>query len=104
MAQTSISTVVVDGQGIRVGIKKGARPALLVFNGIGANFELLEPFTQALDGVETIVFDVPGVGGSAPPLSPYRLSGLARLFFGSVADEVVRGGEVPVLLQHAAAE
>ena len=79
MTQTSISTVVVDGQGIRVGIKKGARPALLVFNGIGANFELLEPFTQALDGVETIVFDVPGVGGSAPPLSPYRLSGLARL-------------------------
>jgi len=28
--------------------------------------------------------------------------GLARLFLGSVADEVVRGGDVPVLLHHAA--
>jgi nucleotide-binding universal stress UspA family protein len=28
--------------------------------------------------------------------------GLARFFFGSVADEVVRGGEVPVLVHHAA--
>ena len=79
MTHTEISTVDVDGQRIRVGIKHGAGCPLLVFNGIGANLELLEPFTHALDGVETIVFDVPGVGGSGPCLSPYRLRGLARL-------------------------
>ena len=79
MAQTEISNIDVDGQLLRVGIKDGAGPPLLVFNGIGANLELLEPFTHALDGVKTIVFDVPGVGGSGPCLSPYRLRGLARL-------------------------
>ncbi len=79
MTQTEISTIDIDGQLLRVGIKHGAGPPLLVFNGIGANLELLQPFTHALDGVETIVFDVPGVGGSAPCLSPYRLRSLALL-------------------------
>jgi poly(3-hydroxyalkanoate) depolymerase len=77
--RTEISTIDVDGQLLRVGIKRGAGAPLLVFNGIGANLELLEPFTHALEGFETIVFDVPGVGGSAPSASPYRLRGLARL-------------------------
>ena len=79
MTQTKISNIEVDGQLLRVGIKQGEGPPLLVFNGIGANFELLEPFTDALDGFETIVFDVPGIGGSGPCLSPYRLRGLAKL-------------------------
>jgi nucleotide-binding universal stress UspA family protein len=35
-------------------------------------------------------------------IETHNRRGLARLFFGSVADEVVRGGEVPVLLHHAA--
>lgn len=52
---------------------------MLIFNGIGANLELLEPVTRALAGVETIVFDVPGVGGSGRRWAPYRLRGLARL-------------------------
>ena len=35
-------------------------------------------------------------------LATHGRRGLSRLFLGSVADEVVRGGEVPVLLHHAA--
>jgi pimeloyl-ACP methyl ester carboxylesterase len=42
-------------------------PPLLIFNGIGANLELLEPFVEALGDVEVIIFDVPGVGGSPTP-------------------------------------
>ncbi|HML08463.1 MAG TPA: poly(3-hydroxyalkanoate) depolymerase [Xanthobacteraceae bacterium] len=71
----------VDGQALRVGVRRGekARPPLLLFNGIGANIELVEPFLDALDGPEAIVFDVPGVGGSPAPRLPYRPWMLARL-------------------------
>src|SRR5215831_6517163 len=76
-----ISLHQVEGQTLRVGIRRGekARPPLLLFNGIGANIELVEPFLDALDGPEAIVFDVPGVGGSPSPWLPYRPSSLARL-------------------------
>ena len=77
--QTDVRTVDVEGQVLRVGIRPGKGPPLLLFNGLGASFELLEPFTQALGDLETIVFDVPGVGGSPVPRRPYRFSGLARL-------------------------
>jgi poly(3-hydroxyalkanoate) depolymerase len=71
----------VDGQKLRVGIRRGerARPPLLLFNGIGASIELTEPFLDALNGTEAIVFDVPGVGGSPAPRLPYRPWMLARL-------------------------
>jgi poly(3-hydroxyalkanoate) depolymerase len=71
----------VGGQLLRVGVRRGdaARPPLLLFNGIGASIELLEPLLDALDGQRAIVFDVPGVGGSPAPLLPYRPSTLARL-------------------------
>src|SRR5215831_97513 len=71
----------VGGQMLRVGVRRGdkARPPLLLFNGIGANIELVEPFLDALAGPEAIVFDVPGVGGSPSPWLPYRPSTLARL-------------------------
>jgi poly(3-hydroxyalkanoate) depolymerase len=71
----------VEGQVLRVGVRRGdaARPPLLLFNGIGANIELLEPFLDALNGPPAILFDVPGVGGSPPPWLPYRPSTLARL-------------------------
>ena len=71
----------VEGQTLRVGIRRGekVRPPLLLFNGIGANIELVEPFLDALDGPEAIIFDVPGVGGSPAPRLPYRPSMLARL-------------------------
>jgi len=76
-----ISLHQVEGQMLRVGIRRGdkARPPLLLFNGIGANIELVEPLLDALDGPEAIIFDVPGVGGSPAPARPYRPSTLARL-------------------------
>src|SRR5215471_19604172 len=71
----------VGGQILRVGIRRGdkSRPPLLLFNGIGANIELVEPFLETMDGFEAIIFDVPGVGGSPSPWLPYRPSTLARL-------------------------
>jgi len=71
----------VAGQQLRVGIRPGdeARPPLLLFNGIGANIELVEPFLDAFKGPKAIVFDIPGVGGSPAPRLPYRPSTLARL-------------------------
>jgi poly(3-hydroxyalkanoate) depolymerase len=79
--------VEVDGQSLRVGVRRGSAktPPLLICNGVGANLELLEPFTAALSGVETVVFDVPGVGGSPLPKRPYRFRWLARL-----ADRLMR--------------
>src|SRR5882724_10715423 len=58
-----ISLTEVAGQTLRVGIRAGdkARTPLLLFNGIGGNIELVEPFLQRLDGLEAIVFDVLGV-------------------------------------------
>jgi poly(3-hydroxyalkanoate) depolymerase len=71
----------VGGQTLRVGIRRGAeaRPPLLLFNGIGANIELVAPFLDALVGPGAIVFDVPGVGGSPAPRLPYRPWMLAQL-------------------------
>ena len=76
-----ISLLEVGGQVLRVGIRRGerARPPLLLFNGIGASIELIAPFLEALNGPETIMFDVPGVGGSPAPWLPYRPWMLVRL-------------------------
>nr|WP_132829754.1 poly(3-hydroxyalkanoate) depolymerase [Pseudomonas aeruginosa] len=75
-------TIDLDGQTIRTAVrpgKEGSTP-LLIFNGIGANLELVFPFVQALDPeLEVIAFDVPGVGGSSTPSVPYRFPGLAKL-------------------------
>jgi poly(3-hydroxyalkanoate) depolymerase len=76
---TEERSIDVDGQSLRIRIRCGAGTPLLIFNGIGASFELLDPFVDALKDVEVIVFDVPGVGGSAAPTLPYRFSRLARL-------------------------
>jgi poly(3-hydroxyalkanoate) depolymerase len=76
-----ISLLEVGGQVLRVGIRRGekARPPLLLFNGIGASIESIAPFLDALNGPETIMFDVPGVGGSPAPWLPYRPWMLVRL-------------------------
>ena len=76
-----ISLTEVAGQTLRVGIRPGDKACtpLLLFNGIGGNIELVEPFLQRLDGPEAIVFDVPGVGGAPAPKLPYRPSTMVWL-------------------------
>jgi poly(3-hydroxyalkanoate) depolymerase len=66
---------------IRYAVRPGDpdRPPLLFLNGIGANIELALPFIDALSAPTVAIFDVPGVGGSPTPASPYRPSGIARL-------------------------
>src|SRR6516225_2340355 len=78
----------VGDQKLTVAIKHAAstRPPLLLFNGIGANWELAKPFLGALTDTTAIIFDVPGVGGSPLPSMPYRPSTLARLAAGLVAE------------------
>ncbi len=72
----------IDGLKLRVATQRGAANGgtpLLIFNGIGANFEIVFPFMDALDGKEIIIFDVPGIGKSEMSWWPRRFSGLARL-------------------------
>jgi poly(3-hydroxyalkanoate) depolymerase len=80
--QTEVRSIVVAGRQLRVAIRygDGTRVPLLLFNGIGASLDLLQPFVDALDpALEVIRFDVPGVGGSPLPARPYRFTGLCRL-------------------------
>ena len=74
----------IAGRRIRYGVRGGdvARPPLLILNGLGANIELAQPFIDALPGPTVTIFDVPGVGGSPMPRSPYRPAGIARLAAG----------------------
>jgi poly(3-hydroxyalkanoate) depolymerase len=78
----------VGDQKLVVAIKHAVstRPPLLLFNGIGANWELAEPFLEALTDTTAIIFDLPGVGGSPLPALPYRPSGIARLSVRLIAD------------------
>jgi poly(3-hydroxyalkanoate) depolymerase len=81
-AETTVRSVAVGGQQLRVAVRPGRpdRVPLLLINGIGASLDLLQPFVAALNpAVEVIRFDVPGVGGSPLPAVPYRFSGLCRM-------------------------
>jgi len=78
----TMRSIDVDGQQVRVAVRHGrdSRPPLLMINGIGASLDLLQPFVDALDpSLGVIRFDVPGVGGSPLPRTPYRFTGLCRL-------------------------
>ncbi len=54
-------------------------PPLLIFNGIGASAEILEPFMRGMTRVATVTFDLPGIGASQPSFWVRRLSGYAHL-------------------------
>lgn len=69
----------IEGQPLHVAVRRGRGRPLLMFNGIGANMKLLDPVARALGNMEIVTFDVPGVGGSAAPLLPYRPRRVARL-------------------------
>lgn len=78
-----VGHVRVGRQRLRVAIHPGragsSRRPLLLFNGIGANLELAAPFMREVRGVETLIFDVPGTGGSPSRVLPYRPWMIARL-------------------------
>lgn len=69
----------IDGVTLRIGQQAGSGVPLLLFNGIGANMELAQPFFDAMQGSALIAFDAPGVGGSELNLLPRRFSGIACL-------------------------
>ena len=80
--QAETRTISVKGQRLRIAIRpgNGARPPLLLMNGIGVNLEVLQQFVDALDpAIEVIRFDVPGTGGSPALRIPYRFSMYAWL-------------------------
>jgi len=54
-------------------------PPLLIFNGIGASAEILEPLMRGLARVRTLTFDLPGIGASQPSPLVRRLAGFAHL-------------------------
>ncbi len=98
-AFSEVKRLEVDGQVLRVGRRRvdhGPGVPLLIFNGIGANLELLEPFVHALQDIEIIAFDAPGAGASPSTMLPYRYRHLARL-----ADRFMKelgyDGEIDVL-------
>jgi poly(3-hydroxyalkanoate) depolymerase len=62
----------VLGQQIRVNVRMGTGPPLLLCNGIGASLEVLDPLVAQLDPNTTVVrFDVPGTGASPDSPLPY---------------------------------
>ncbi|TXS92183.1 poly(3-hydroxyalkanoate) depolymerase [Parahaliea maris] len=71
----------IEGVNVRTGIRPGAREglALLIFNGIGAGLELLEPIITAMPNREIVTFDMPGSGSSTTPQRPWRMRNYARL-------------------------
>jgi poly(3-hydroxyalkanoate) depolymerase len=81
-SQLQAHTIKLDGRDVRVATTPVApgRIPLLLFNGIGANLDLVRPFADVMaeHGVGIVIFDVPGIGGSDPPALPYRLPWLAR--------------------------
>ncbi|RZL77664.1 MAG: alpha/beta fold hydrolase, partial [Rhodococcus sp. (in: high G+C Gram-positive bacteria)] len=74
--------VAAAGQRIRVSIRHGSASArrvpLVLCNGIGASYEVLDPLVAQLDPEITVVrFDVPGTGGSPASIAPYGFAYLA---------------------------
>jgi poly(3-hydroxyalkanoate) depolymerase len=98
-ARSEVRSIGVAGRQLRVAVRRGdgTRVPLLLFNGIGASLDLLQPFVDALSpSLEVIRFDVPGVGGSPLPAVPYRFGGLCRLTAGML-DTLGYDGAVDVL-------
>ncbi|KXX58754.1 poly(3-hydroxyalkanoate) depolymerase [Rhodococcus sp. LB1] len=70
------------GQRIRVSIRTGSAGTrgvpLVLCNGIGASYEVLDPLVAQLDPQITVIrFDVPGTGGSPASAAPYGFAYLA---------------------------
>ena len=75
-------TLALGQQKIRVATCRlednSGRTPLLIFNGIGASAELLEPLLLELKR-PALTFDMPGIGGSSLAILPRRMSHFAKL-------------------------
>lgn len=71
----------IEGVLIRAGIcrRDGDALPLLLFNGIGASMELLQPFVSEMKNTTVIWYDAPGAGESQAPPFPWRPKHHARL-------------------------
>ncbi|MFT4101962.1 MAG: poly(3-hydroxyalkanoate) depolymerase [Burkholderiaceae bacterium] len=78
---SEVRHIEIYGHSVRVAVRRATHHSipLLLFNGIGSNLELLQPFIEALGDRDSVVFDVPGAGASPPPLLPYRFFGMAHM-------------------------
>src|SRR5215469_13776186 len=77
-----------QGRAIRVAVRDGIGPPLLLCNGIGGSLEVLQPFVDAIDRRRTVIrFDLPGIGGSPAPVVPYHMATLPRVVSG-LLDEI----------------
>ena len=84
-AAEQMRTLTVRGRALRICVREGdlQRPPLLLCNGVGASREMLQPFVDALDPRRGVIrFDLPGIGGSAPPVLPYHLTTLVPMLAG----------------------
>ncbi len=70
-----------EGMRIRYGVRRGEPGSLplIIFNGVGQSIEVLQPLVDAMEGVEVLVYDVPGTGLSDTPALPWRYGRHARL-------------------------
>jgi poly(3-hydroxyalkanoate) depolymerase len=93
-AAASTEFLEVGGIRLRVSVAGRGRP-LLLLNGIGAAFELLEPFRRALQDTESIALDMPGTGGSEAMVLPHRLCAFADVAGGAL--DLLGYGVVDVL-------
>lgn len=64
---------------VRGNVNSASAVPLLLFNGIGANSDLLLPLMRDLASNECITFDMPGIGQSQPSFLPMRFKQLSQL-------------------------
>ncbi|OZM71786.1 poly(3-hydroxyalkanoate) depolymerase [Amycolatopsis antarctica] len=91
------STVAVRGRKLAVTHHPGAagRVPLVLCNGIGSSQRLFDPVVGALDRDRPLIlFDVPGLGGSAAPRVPYLFSTLAAALHRVIAGFGYRSADV----------
>ena len=82
-ARDQVRNVTVRSITARVSVRPGVgaytdAPPLLLCNGIGISLEALQPLVDHLHPDRGVVrFDVPGIGGSALPPTPYPIAALS---------------------------
>ena len=81
LGRAEVSMMTAHGRDLRVARWPATHPSgalpLLMFNGIGASIDLVVPFAEQMTTRDFIIFDMPGIGGSAAPVVPYTAVSMA---------------------------